>query len=412
MKMNVKYIKEMNIKKQWLHTDIYCTKFVLTQINAIKKYFGINKTKRVYSLGGWDTRDYFLCDNKIYVIDFDYLNNDAYKPIIKSAYVITLKDKNTFDFDTIIPDDTTSKYREFRGIKINKTKKIYTIEDFKEWYNSPCCVNEAVNVSYQKAIEFLQNYKKTSFRSDRYLFYVKRDSDLTWLYFIYAYDLKNKVELKIYVDSYIFTEIPEKLSDIYVKDFSGKLSDYQKLQCKKEFFEYCRQECKELNALNFYALEFVKQCIQPIEKDRGWCVIRPFLCGSEFDNIWIDDVLRYDEKPYFLVCNNDQWHITKIAVLDFYKPEYKSTEPYINGYKKCNHWNIDKETLSRLVKFLKEPWDYYRTGFCEEYIKEKRTNWQRLVELYNENTAEYNDNYEKLPPDLPMPDYTKLAEGE
>ena len=231
MTMNIKHIKEMNIKKQLSHTDIYCTKFVLAQINAIKKYFGINKAKRVYSFDRWCNRNYFLCDNKIYVTDFDYLNDDAYKPIVKSAYVITLKDKNSFDFETVIPDDTTPKYRDFRGIKINETKKIYTIEDFKEWYNSPCCVNETVNVSYQKAIEFLQNYKKTSFSSNKYLFHVKRDSDLTWLYFIYAYDLKNKVELKIYVNSYIFTEIPEKLSDIYVKDLSGKLSDYQKLQC-------------------------------------------------------------------------------------------------------------------------------------------------------------------------------------
>ena len=135
-----------------------------------------------------------------------------------------------------------------------------------------------------------------------YLFHYTVDGNthgLTWLYFIYAYDLKAKAELKIYVDSYITTDFPEKLSEIYVKDLSGKLSKTQILQCKKAFFEYCRSKCEELNAPNFYALEFVKQCIQPIEKDRGWCITRPICEDFELGEIWLDDNLMYDEKPYF-----------------------------------------------------------------------------------------------------------------
>ena len=399
----------MKTKKQLLYKDKYCTKFVISKIAAIKRYFGINTAGRVYYLSYWCGKDYFLCKDKVYIIEFDYLNKNAYKPIVKSAYIATLKDENSFEFKTVLPDDTTPKYREFRGQKIEETKKIYTMEDFKDWYSSPCSVNKFVNVPHKTAIEFLQKYKKTTFNSGRYLFYAKRDKDLTWQYFIYAYDLKSKKELKIYIDCNVDTKIPNKLNEVYVKDLSGNISAYQKLHCKKDFLKYSSQECKQLGVPNFYALEFVKQCIQPIEKDRGWSVCRPFLCGSEFDNIWIDDVLGYNKKPYFLLCNNNRRSITKIAAIDFYKPEYKSTEPYINGYKKRNHWNIDKETLKRLVKFLNEPWDESKMHCGNNYAKKiKTTNWQKLKEKNNENTAECNDIYEKLPSDLPIPDYTKL----
>ena len=402
----------MRLKDRLKYKDKYCTKFIIAQINAVKKYFNIPNSKRVYALGWWCDRDYFLCDNKVYAVYFDHTDNDPYKQEINSAYIITLKNEDVCNFEIIKPDDTTSKFEEIRGIKIDRTRKVLTTEHIKLWLDSPCCVNEFVNVSHKKAIDFLQNYKKDTFNQGRYLFYAKRDDDFTWTYFIYAYDLLTKTELKIYVDDYIQTEFPERLSEIYVKDLSGKLSDYQKLQCKKAFFEYCREECSELKAPNFYALEFVKQCIQPIEKDRGWAVDRPFLCNSEFDNIWIDDVLRYDEKPYFLVCNNNQRTITKIAVLDFYKPEYKSTEPYINAFMKRNHWDMDKATLERLVKFLQEPWNTTKYDFCNEEYKNKiKTNWQRLISLYNDNTAEYQEHYEKLPLDLPMPDYTRLRKN-
>ena len=38
---------------------------------------------------------------------------------------------------------------------------------------------------------------------------------------------------------------------------------------------------------------------------------------------------------------------------------------------------------------------------------EDKTNWQVLIELYNDNTG-YNYEQE-IPLDLPVPDYTKLA---
>ena len=400
----------MRLKEQLKYKDEYCTKFVLKQIDTVKKYFGISHSKRVFALDWWFDRDYFLCGDKVYAVYFNYTDNVPYKPVVNSAYVITLENGKISNFEEIKPDDTTQCiHKTHLGINIDKTRKCLTEEHFKLWYDSPVQVNEYVDVPHKKAIEFLQNYKKDTFKNDRYLFYVKRDEDYTWKYFVYAYDLKTKAELKIYVDTYIYTKFPEKLSEIYVKDLSGKLSKHQVLQCKKAFFEYCRGNCTELNAPNFYAMEFVKQCVQPIEKDRGWAVNRPFLFGSEFDNIWIDDVLGYDEKPYFLVCNNTQRTITKIAVLDFYKPAYKSTKPYVNAFMKRNHWDIDKDTLERLVKFLQEPFNNSILKYTnEEYFKGK-TNWQMLIEMYNENTATFNEKYDKLPLDLPMPDYTKLA---
>ena len=398
----------MILKNRLKYKDEYCTKFVIKQIDTVKKYFSISNSKRMYALDWWVDRYYFLCEDKVYAVNFDYIDSNPYKPTINSAYTITLKNGEIDNFEIIKPDDTTPKYEEFRGIKQDKTRKILTKEHFKLWYKSPVQVNEFVNVSHSTAIKFLQDYKKNTFHDNRYLFYVKRDNDYTWTYFIYAYDLQTKTELKIFVDCYIDTKFPEKLSEIYIKDLSKKLSKYQILQCKKAFLKYCKNECTKLKAPNFYALEFVKQCIQPIEKDRGWFVNRPFLCGSEFDNIFIDDVLMYDEKPYFLVCNNDQHTITKIAALDFYKPEYKSKEPYISGYKKRNHWDIDIETLKRLVKFLKKPYKEQGKRF-DKAVETINTNWQRLIALYNENTSWYGENYDELPIDLPIPDYTKLV---
>lgn len=406
-----KDIKEMNIKKQMIHTDKYCTIFVGKQISAVKKYFGITNSKRVYTLGSWQGREYFLCEDKVYVVDFDYTDNDVYKPIVDAAYIITIKDGNISNFEVIKPDDTTPKFIEVRGVKFDRTRKVLTKEDIELWYKTPVRVNEFVDVPHSKAIEFLRNYRKTTFKTDRYLFYTKRDKDLTWLYFIYAYDLKTKAELKIYVDDcYINTILPEKLNQIYVKDLSGKLSDYQVLQCKKAFFEYCKKECKELHAPNFYALEFVKQCIQPIEKDKGWSIAKPWCEDTDDFEIWIDDVLRYDEKPYFLVSNKEK---TKIAALDFYKPEYKSTKPYISGYTKLIHWDIDKKTLEKLMKFLHKKYDYKNTIYYKQYGRkddsdENHTNWQKIIEMYNDNTAQYKEHYIELPMNLPIPDYMKI----
>ena len=138
--------------------------------------------------------------------------------------------EDDIEFETIIPDDTTPKTTMHWGcIEVDCTQKLYTKEEFLTWLDSPSRTTAEVSVTYRQAIKFLQNYKKDSFHDDRYLFYVKRDKDYTFTYFIYAYDLKTNEELKIYVDDYRNTKFPEKLNEIYIKDLSGKLSNYQKL---------------------------------------------------------------------------------------------------------------------------------------------------------------------------------------
>ena len=417
----------MRFKDRLKYKDKYCTELVIKQIETVKKYFGISNSKRVYALDRWCRREYFLCDNKVFVICFNY-KGDVYPyiPIIESAYVITLEDENVINFETIVPDDTTPKRTmHWQCIEVDCTNKLYTKEDFLTWLDSPCRITEKVNVTYRQVIKFFHNYKKDTFNQGRYLFYVKRDKDYIWTYFLYAYDLKTKAELKVYVDDYRNTDLPENLNEIYVKDLSGKLSDYQILQCKKAFFEYCRQDCLQLKAPNFYALELLKQCIQPIEIDKGWCIRRPFAGTFEFQNIWIDDFLIFDKKPYFVLTEGDnEWLSTRACAIDFFKPEYKSKEPYINGYYKSNFWELDKETITRLVEFLKAPYDYknewcYKRAEKENNMEnlldiEKRmkacgykTNWQKLIDEYNAN--HYGRQENELSMDLPIPDYTKLV---
>ena len=111
--------------------------------------------------------------------------------------------------------------------------------------------------------------------------------------------------MKLYCSSFITTYLPERSRDILVEDLSGKSSEYQKNKCKKEFMTFMKETCQKLKTVNFYALEFVKQCIQPIEKDRGWAVNKPFGGDFEFTNIWIDDYLAYDKKPYFVITEGD-----------------------------------------------------------------------------------------------------------
>ena len=120
--------------------------------------------------------------------------------------------------------------------------------------------------------------------------------------------------------------------------------------------------------------------------------------------------MGYDKKPYFLLTDGDRGMIdsTKIAAFDFFKPEYKSTGIYVSGSVKRNHWNVDFETLKRLTEFLKKPYDCTKEIMYKNKIifnNEGKTNWQVLIELYNYNTGY---DYEEIPLDLPVPDYTKL----
>lgn len=99
----------MGLKERLKYKDEYCTKFVLKQIDTVKKYFGISHSKRVFALDWWFDRYYFLCGDKVYAVYFDYIDNDPYKLVVNSAYVITLKNSEISNFEEIKPDDTTKR---------------------------------------------------------------------------------------------------------------------------------------------------------------------------------------------------------------------------------------------------------------------------------------------------------------
>lgn len=401
----------MELKQITKYKDKYCTDFVISQILALKKYFNINSSNRIFYLERWNDRSYFLCKNRIFVIGFEFKGEYPYQIEIESAYVITLDKKEIANFETIKADDTTPKFRMFKGQKIDETKSIYTENDFSTWYNSLCSITNFVNVPHYQLIEFLQKYNQNTFKTKRYSYYVKRDNDRTMAFYVYAKDLITNAEFKIYHNFSLKTKIPCYTRDLAIKVLKGSLSEFQIRQAKKSFIEFCKQESLELKTTNYYALELVKQTIQPIEIDNGWFIAKPFAGEFEFNNIWIDDELGYDKKPYFVISDSSNpSKIQKIAVLDFLKPQYKSTDYYINGYMKRNHWELDRETLNKLTLFLQKPFDktllkiYTDLGhdICVDGIK---TNWQWLISEYNENTGW---KYEKLSLDLPMPDYNKL----
>ena len=393
-------------KKIRQYKDEGYTKLKLKETALIKEQCNLSRNKRVYILGAWNSREYFLCENKVFIVCF---SNDKDKGLeIASLYTVTLND--SLDFETVLADDTALKFKEFCGKKIDVTRKPYTKEDFLIWCNSPSVTTEMVDIPNYKAIEFLQNYNKSKFRTDEYIFYAKRDKDFTWADNFYVYDIKNKAELKIYFNSCIQTFIPLRDKDVFVHDLSGKMSKYGIDKCRKTVIEFIKHKCGELNIENFYALEFIKQALQPIEKEKGWAVSRVFSGDFEFENIWVDDTLMYNREPYFILTDGIQGDITKAAAIDFFKAEYKSAEPYISRYFKRNHWNVDVKTLKRLTAFLKEPFDYKKTFWYKKSKKDWdmddiKTNWQWLIAEFNRNSAKDNN---ELPLDLPMPDYTKL----
>ena len=384
--MKLKDIKE--------HKDKYCIKFTTEKICLIKKYFKINPNTRVFTFYRWCSREYFLCGNTVFIVNFD-MNKDTKELTISSVYTAIFTKEN-IDFKSIIPD-----------------KERYTIEDFLIWLDSPCTTTEMVDIPFKDAIKFLQNYRKNTFKTEDYLYYVKRDNDYTWTDNFYAYDLKHHAEMKLYINPYLQTFLPDGIKDIFVEDLSGKLSKAQLLKCKKDFLEFQKKINTDLKVENYYVLELVKQCIQPIEKEQGWFVAKPFAGDFEFQNLWIDDVLMYgNNRPYFVITEkSNAWKSKKVAVIDFKNAEYITKKYYVSGYYKRKHWELEKDTLKRLSDFLNEPFDYKKTVWHKKtgndvIYSDIKTNWQWLISEYNDNTG---CNYEKLTLDLPMPDYTKLA---
>ena len=420
------------------YKDKYLTKYVFKQIELIKEILNISKNLRIYYLDYSRGFAHFLFKNKI-IISLWSCELDEHKDCIVDSmkitdlYVITLLKEYPKTNEDII----------FETIKHGKNQ--YTIDDFLDWIDSPSAINVDVDLPYYKIIKFLQGYNKATFKTDNYLFYSKKDDEYCYTLNLYAKDLKNNAELKLYIPDKI-TELdngewalvpPQNLRDFMVLDLSNKLSQNKIRQCKKEFLKFANEYCNVLGTKNFYGLELVKQTIQPVQHECGWPVARVFSNDDKNLNIWVSDFMLKDEKPYFMITDNSQsWKKRKIAVIDMETPTYHKTriknignqKIYKQGIVKSKNWELDAEYIKELIDFLKSPCSevkgkQYNKEFAEIYSKYVKTNWQHLIFEYNHNTAEWgwDENGFNLPPDktkgqipfdLPIPDYTKLLQDE
>ena len=417
----------MKLEKIRQNKDKYLTKYVFKQIELIKEELKIPSNARIYYLGYSHYFNYFLYKNKVIISVFD-CDRNIYDCVLETLkltdlYVITLLNEYPKTCSDII----------FETVK--QGEKAYTSEDFLNWIDMPSMINVEIDLPYYKIIKFLQQYKKTAFRTKDYLFYSKKDDEYCFTLNIYAKDLKNNAELKLFIPAnYIWmldmawiNAIPSNLRDITAAALSGKLSKNKIRQCKRAFLEFANECCEELETKNFYALELVKQTIQPVEYDYGWFVHRIFSGKDKFSNIWVYDLAFKNEEPYFIITDNPlSMRTSKAAVIDIKSPKYHKKGIYKQGLIKFKSWELDEKYIKELIEFFKSPIneadkEYYNYN-AKKYVK---TNWQKLIYEYNHNTAGYDidengcttplfdkPDIEALPLDLSIPDYTKLLQDK
>lgn len=373
-------MKRLDRIKNW--KDTMYVEQALSWLEQIRAVIDVGKDKIIYTLDGWNKWNYFLYDNKIIVADISYPEG--------------IKEESSIYSITLLCDFPQSEKDVKLEILKEGTEK-YSLDEFFLWLAEPCQITEMVDVPYSDVISFLRNYKTDTFKTDRYCFYSKRDKDYSLSFNIYAKDLKLNTDLKIYVEMGLplTTVFPENMKDVIIDDSSGKLSKYQISQCRNDFMRFIQQECTELQVNNFFALELVKQTIQPVEQDWGLFISQVFNRNeTKFAEIFVDDFPVFDGKPYFVLADSYQ-NMTKIAVIDFFKPEYKTTGIYKNKHNKYKFWQLNEQEVNALIKFLQSP-----------YKDNEYTNWQYLIHRYNDNTGEIHSEVLQL--DVQMPDYSKL----
>jgi len=418
------------LKKLKRDKDNYSNNYIFNLIKLIKSEFGIAGNERVYFLGYYNTFNYFLYHNQIFVTAWDCQRDNKNNFLTETMFLTCL-----YKVTLLKNYPKRKKDIEFEIIKDSNDLK-YKAKDFLEWIDEPSQITVSVDLPYYKVIEFLQNYNYKTFKFGDFIFYPKRDKDLTYTLNFYAKELKTNTEIKLYIpEKYEILDnedkiylIPQNLKDIIIGDASGDLSSYRKRQFKIAFLEFAQETCRELGVNNFFALELIKQTIQPVEYNPGWCVHRIFCKPDKFAGIWVEDFPLKGVEPYFLIADKPfSWNMTKIAVLNFKSATYHIQGIYKQGLWKRKGWLLDKAFIDEFITFLNAPVKGidYRNGTYKKYVK---TNWQHLIYEYNYNTAgcdfsqnaneqdkrnDYYDGIEVLPFDLPIPDYTKLLkEGD
>lgn len=393
--MKLKTIKTKNDK---LFRDYF-----LKLIKELKKVAKL-PDKTIFYLGIHNHCERFLCGNKIYVVFPECLSGMEFEKIGYLKVITLLKDDinsvDDFKFEVIIENDQI----------------IYTDDDFLLFLQKPCDITEKIDLSFSKILKFFRNYKTNQFKTKNYIFYPKLCNDFIYINSIFAKNIKNGHIMRLYISNFE-NKIPEKLQDYTVEEITQNAPYYEKLKCKKEFIKLSKEYNEELQTENFWVIHLLAQAVNTTYWLHEWSVHRIFAGqDNKFSNIWCDDFLGFDEKPYFFLTDNQySWKTNRVAVLDFKEPRYKTKGIYKQNNVKFLHWELDKENIQALMEYLQQPFDKKIYGFEKE--SEIKTNWQILIYEYNTNTAGYYyedgtgcEDYEVLPLDLPMPDYLKLLE--
>lgn len=422
--MKLKTIKSKNGNPEY-------TQFLAKEIALIKKQCNINEAETVYFLCHHKWKQIFLINGIIYVANVSCeLDKNRHRVISSMSLVELYKIKLYNKYPKTLKDIS------FEVVILKDPRFTFLPDEFFDWIDTPSEINEAVDFPYYKVIKFLNNYSKDIFRTERYQFYSKWDGDANFITNIYAYDLKNQAEMKLYIptksekidDKWGFLP-PEKVQDIVLDDLSGKLSSYQKLQCKKEFLQLANEINPQYGIKNYWLMELAKLTIAPIDELHEWSIHRVFT-SKYFNNIWVYDHPDIGEEPYFMLISEG---FTKVAVINFKSPTYHIKGIYKRGNTKAKRWELTKKEIKELVNFLNSPSDRvddYGSGqLYDAYKKYVKTNWQQLIFEYNHNTAGWGwgnskfdippekdtDRFteiEALPFALPLPDYTELLKDK
>lgn len=414
--MKLKTIKEKQGDKHY-------TKYVFREMDLIKENISIDRSAVMFFIGYFYFGQIFFSNGKIYIANVQMDFDEYREPVVETMYLTELHGIRLLkDYPKVASDvdiKTIIKSKNFNQIEF-----IQNI--FIPWIDEPCDWNYQIDNPYYEIIKFLNDYNTETFRKNRFLFYSKRDDDYNFINNIYAYDLKYKTEIKLYIpnksekikDKWIDIP-PQKLTDITVDDLGQNISNYKKRQCKKAFLKLANEENKFFKVENYWVMELIKLVVQPVLILHEWSCHRCFCKPKLFCSIWVYDFPTTKEEPSFFIADE---HFTKVAVLKFKKPEYLVKGIYKRGLAKAKGWELSEQEKKELTEFFNKPSE--KVGnlgsgtIYNAYEKYVKTNWQQLIFEYNHNTAYWDidepisnkveGEIEQLPFDLPLSDYRKL----
>ena len=401
----------MQSKKRKLLQDKYLAKPSIAEKRLLKKLLKLNKNTRLFYLGYFYCYNFYLYKNTV-IISLCDADRD------KNGYwdFKTLKIVNCYTITLLKEYPKTTDDIEFKIIA-ETSNYTYPVTHFLDWIDRPCNLTQNIDQPFYKIITFLQKIHSYQFKSKNYLFYVKQDNDLTCYFNIYAKNHKTNKTMKLnYPNKYKKLENgeyvkrnPETIKDILVAAVSKNINNYEKLKCKKEYLEYSQQQFSELKVTNHDVLELLKQAIQPVEQYYEFGVCRVFAGNdNKFSNIWIPDLLKPNEEPYFFLTDDPIFKkANKMACINFKTATYHIKGDFKAGNFKYKRWILDKDYIKELIEYLKAPINFNNT---HNTIYEKcATNWQKMIAEFNYNTAEWSE-IDEISLDSPLPDYSKLLE--